>query len=645
MVLFAINAFITLRLFHVAYTRQMGSIEASFIGLARYIRDHFPHFTWFPLWYGGIPFADAYPPLLHFAVAGVAAATGASPGLAYHIVTAAMYALGPVALFWLAMRLGAGRTAAFLAALGYSLISPTCWLVQQARSESGGWFAPRRLVLMVVDGEGPHVASLVLLTLSIGLLDRALEKRTPWTFVLASLSMAATALCNWIGAAGLAMAVAAYLLAGFCKTKQNWIRAAAIGIYAYAITMPWATLSTLATIRSNAPRLVGFHSSVRPLLVVAISFLGLAWILKRSSFTRSLGFAILFLYSTAAMALGGYWWHVNLLPQEHRYHLEMDLAFWLVAALGSAQLRAAKLDIGRWLPIRPAMAGALIAVMAVPLVNHQYRQARGLEMPIAIESTAEYKISSWLGEHMPGRRVFAPGSVSFWMNAFSDTPMLVGGFDNGIRNEILWAVNYQLLAGDKTAAALDWLKAFGCDAIVGDDPESHEVFHPYSHPERLHSLPEWWRDGPEVIYAVPRRGSLAHVIRTTDQVREIPAAYDPKALAPYLAALDDPSLPSAWFRWRDPSSASITAKLQPELLLSVQVAWDQGWRASVNGEPRRTWADKIGQIVVEPRCSGACMVELSYTGGFELRFARWCSLLALLAGAAWIGLTCRRNAG
>jgi hypothetical protein len=39
--LFAINAFLTLPLFFIAYTREMGSIEAAFIGLARYIGDHF----------------------------------------------------------------------------------------------------------------------------------------------------------------------------------------------------------------------------------------------------------------------------------------------------------------------------------------------------------------------------------------------------------------------------------------------------------------------------------------------------------------------------------------------------------------------------------------------------------------------------
>ena len=38
--LFALNAYITLRLFHTDYTRQMGSIEAAYIGLARYIANH-----------------------------------------------------------------------------------------------------------------------------------------------------------------------------------------------------------------------------------------------------------------------------------------------------------------------------------------------------------------------------------------------------------------------------------------------------------------------------------------------------------------------------------------------------------------------------------------------------------------------------
>ena len=143
--LFALNACITLRLFHTDYTRQMGSIEAAYIGLARYIANHLGQLSWFPLWYGGIPYADTYPPLLHMVCGLVVAATGISPGLAHHFVTATVYALGPVTLFWMAWRLSGNRAAPWRPAVGYSLISPACLLVKEVRFDAGGWFAGRRL--------------------------------------------------------------------------------------------------------------------------------------------------------------------------------------------------------------------------------------------------------------------------------------------------------------------------------------------------------------------------------------------------------------------------------------------------------------------------------------------------------------------
>ena len=61
-----LNAYITLRLFTVDYIAQMGSIEGVYLGLARYVSRHLADLGWFPLWYGGIPYADSYPPLLHW---------------------------------------------------------------------------------------------------------------------------------------------------------------------------------------------------------------------------------------------------------------------------------------------------------------------------------------------------------------------------------------------------------------------------------------------------------------------------------------------------------------------------------------------------------------------------------------------------
>jgi hypothetical protein len=632
-----VNALVTARLFRIHYSSELGSIEAVFIGLARYIRDHFPDLHWYPLWYGGIPYPDTYPPLLHFLVAAAGALFRIDSGLAYHAVTAAIYALAPAALFWTAWRLGAPRSAAFLAALLYSLVSPSCFLVREVRRDTGGWFGPRRLVTLVRYGEGPHLTSLLFLGLAIGLLHVALEKRRPVYYVLAALGMSAVVLSNWIGAFALAIAVAAYLAA-----FRGWIRAAALGCYAYAMAMPWATPSTIATIRANAPLVGGrFEPNLLVEAAFAIGFLLFAWAMARAEWAPRTRFAVLFLYGTAFIALGAYWFNRSLLPQPQRYHLEMDLAFWLAVAL----LPWSKLSACH-AAFRGGMRAAVPMVLTltcIPLFLHQRTLAREMERPIAIETTAEYEVSTWLGAHPQGR-VFAPGNFGFWMNAFSDTPLLVGGFDNGIRNVFLQDIIFQVYAGDKQKVMLDWLDAFGCDAIVGDWPQSREVYHPYAHPERMTGLPEIWRSGPEVIYAVPRRSrGLAHAVRAADLPPVRPPAYESAPLAPYLRALHDPALPPVSFRWTTQHSAEIHADLHPDHLLSVQMTWDQGWTASVNGQPRRTWADKLGQMVVEPQCSGPCTVELGYDGGAEALIARWVSRIALAAGVLWILIWRKRS--
>jgi hypothetical protein len=631
--LFAWNAAITPRLFFLEYSREMGSIEAAFIGLARYIRDHFPHLGWFPLWYGGIPYPDTYPPLLHWIVA-LAATTGrVSPALAYHAVTAAVYALAPAALFWAAWRLGASRAAAFVAALGYSLISPACFLSRQLRADAGGWFGPRRLVALLRYGEGPHLLSLLLLPFAVGMLHVALEKRKPLYYFGAALALAAVALSNWLGSFALALMVCAYLLA---RWDRQWVTAAALGCWAYAIAMPWLAPSTIATIRANAPLVNGKFESGPGHKIYAAVFAGglvlLAWAMRRAKWPARIRFALLFLFGTAAIVLPSYWFDLALVPQPFRYHLEMDLAFWLTVAL--------------LIPLRPraAMPAAWIAVaLGLPVLLHQHSMARRMEQPIRIESTVEYHISRWMGAHMPGRRVFAPGTIGFWMNAFSDTPMLTGGFDNGMRNVFLQDVNYQIYFGDQQKTALDWLQAYGCDAVIGGGPQSREVYHPYNHPAKLEGLPELWREGGDVIYAVPRsRHSLAHAVLAADLPSVTPRAYDTGPLAPYLAALEDPARPVARFRWTGPGSASIVANLPPEYLLSVQVTWDKGWHAQVNGQTRRVWGDKLGQMVVEPRCSGPCTVELNWDGGAEMRAAQTLCGGALAGGVIWILLWRKR---
>jgi len=645
--LFALNAYITLGLFHTDYTRQMGSIEAAYIGLARYASQHWKDMGWFPLWYGGIPYPDTYPPLLHWICGLVLSLTGVSPGLAYHFVTALFYSLGPSALFWMAWRLCGNRAWAFAVGAGYSIFSPSCLLVKEIRLDAAGWSGARRLQDLVAYGEGPHIASLCLLPLAIGMLHVAFAKRKPLYWVVAALAVASVPMSNWLGGMALAMAITAYLAAGLPSGRNPipaWLREAAVGTYAYTLAIPWLSPATIAVIRANAPHVARdyeFNGAHRLLTgVVVLAFVLAAWLMSRWNAPRHMRFALLFLLVTACTALGGYWFNLSLVPQPGRYTLEMDMAIWLGAAFAIWPLL-------RRLNRRAAMALALAAVVAcVPMVKRERRAARALEQPIDIRRTIEYKSAQWLNRNLPGARVFAAGSIGFWLNAFSGSPQIGGGFDNGITNPLLTHIIFQIMAGERQQLTIDLMRAFGVDAVIAGGKDSAEFFHPIAHPEKFAGMTELWRDGGDAIYDVPRRTrSLAHVMLAGDLVQLPPVAYDSIVMQPYLAALESPAYPPAQFRWRAPSAASVTANLRPDQILSVQISWDKGWNASVDGRPVPVLGDKLGQMAIDPRCSGLCTVQLTYDGGAEGRWTRAIQRLAFAAGVIWIlmGLWRRRD--
>ena len=157
---------------------------------------------------------------------------------------------------------------------------------------------------------------------------------------------------------------------------------------------------------------------------------------------------------------------------------------------------------------------------------------------IDIHRTIEWRTAHWAGQHLSGARVYAPGSIAFWFNAFSDVAQLSGGFDQGDLQRVMPAVRYQILAGADGAVARDWLRIYGCDAVIVSGPASEEQFKPYAYPRKFDGvLPVLWRESDVTIYAVPRRSrSLAHVVRQADLAPAFPPGRQP---ASGVTALSD----------------------------------------------------------------------------------------------------------
>jgi hypothetical protein len=645
LVLFAINVYVCRELFTIEYLRQMGSIESVFITLARYARDNWSDLSWFPLWYNGIPYQNSYPPLMHLVVAAVSAAMRWSPALAYHATAGFVYCAGPVTLFWLCCRLSRRMSASFFAGVIFSFVSPAAMLIGDVRSDLGSVMRPRRLQTLIVYGEDPHLMGLTLLAISIMLLDYACEKRRPWAYTLAAVSFAATAVTNWLAGAALAIGVAAYVLSSdrVAQVRRRVIAALLIGVIAYALAAPLIPPSTIRTIQFNARTIEGDYTQYANGMILRFAMLGAViavakWALTKAGASRTLQFATYFTLVTGAITLSWAYAKIVFVPQPHRYHLEME---WSIAILAAFALEPLVLRLPKRAGIAVVCAAALAAI---PFIQSSRRYARLILEPTDITRHVEFRLARWLKTHMPDARVMVPGSTSFFLNAFTDTPQLGGGFDQGTTNFMIRVATYVLYwtSGDTNRdaeASLAWLKTFGVQAIAVGGPESGEQYKPYQNPTKFNGkLEELWREGDDVLYRVPQRSnSLAHVMtRSQLPVRTPYNGVDIDPLRPYIQALDDPQFPPATMRWTSRHSAVIDAALQPEQIVSVQITHHAGWRAAVNGREAPISADAVGQTVIEPRCSGPCSIELSYDGGGEMIAARALRWTAIAACLIWI---------
>jgi hypothetical protein len=351
---------------------------------------------------------------------------------------------------------------------------------------------------------------------------------------------------------------------------------------------------------------------------------------------RAIRFAVLWTVLLGWIVLGAGWFNVAILPQALRFHLALEMALIVLVALTAQRvLRTVRAQ---------TVAAAVLAVFCC-LQLYQYRRyARSIVERLDVSQTLEWQVSDWLAKNMPAARVYAPGSVSFWMNAFTDNPQIIGCCDQSLINPQNRIAGYILAAGygdeaEDAEISLIWLKAYGARAVIAGGPGSREFYKPYTHPQKFEGrLKVLWSSGADKIYEVPWRGDpLVRIVPDQDVVRHPPVnGIDVSEMRRFVAAIDDPTLPIASTSWDSPERARLRANLTPDQAISVAINWHSGWKAQVGGHPMLVKRDGLGFILLAPKCSGDCDIRLEWSPGREVPAAIVLSSMAALLLAAWV---------
>jgi len=190
------------------------------------------------------------------------------------------------------------------------------------------------------------------------------------------------------------------------------------------------------------------------------------------------------------------------------------------------------------------------------------------------------------------------------------------------------------ITSDKLETGLNWMLAFGVDALLVHDKTSQEVYHDYVDPQKFAGALTALLDdhAGDVIYRVPRRyRGLARVVETSS-VRSLPSFSfegDLKTLRSYVEALEKGPDSPALTEWEGVSAMRIRADIAAGQSVVVQVAYDPQWRAESGGIALEIRKDALGQMLIAAP-PGRHEMRLVFETPLENQIGKFTSLFSVL---------------
>ncbi|MCZ2146220.1 MAG: YfhO family protein [Bryobacterales bacterium] len=651
LLVFALAAALIWPLFQTNYSDRWSSIESTFISDARFLRDHWPHPRWQPLWYTGTRFDYIYPPALRY---GTAVQTvlfpSRTPAQSYHFYVALLYAIGIAGVYVLSRTGGKSRMFAIVAALAVATISPTFLLISEIRADArASWSEPQRLGALVRYGEGPHMSAVAILGFVLAFSILAFRSGKAGWIAAASIAAALAVSHNFYGATALAMLFPLLVWSWWITHLDNriFLRALAIAAIGYGLCAFWLVpsyvLVTLNNMRFVSER--GNRWSLWAALVLAVVYMKLTgrWARGRPerAYAVFLWGAFVFFFLNV---IGNYYLKFRVIGEPTRMIPELDLIIILAGAeilrrLWAGECGAIYQKMARW----PVMRYALVAAL-VFLLFHSVRKyitgAWNIYLPDAnYQARVEYRITSWIAKNMPAARAYTTGSVRFWYDAWHDLAELGGGSEQGLLNPMVQPATWQLGGGDDAELGILWMLCTGVDLAIVHDQRSQEPYKDVVHPKKFQGLLKTVYDNGEgdFIYKVPRRyPSLARVVETArlDALPLFPEEPNKEQLKTLANLLENGPDSPTQTRWEGTDKLRLHAAPRQGQTLFVQVAYDSPWRAWANGRELPVRRTQLGFLRIDAP-PGEHDIELVFQLPPENVFGR---IVTLFTAAALVWL-------
>lgn len=636
--LFGLNVALVYPLFTGDLTQYPRSIESAFLSDAKFIFDEYPNIGWYPYWYLGFPFHLSYTLLLPYLLALIHLIFRyISIPQAYRMTTALMYVLSPVTLFLFVRYLTRRDLSASLSAIAYTLSPP--FLYGFYRYAPWGYYefgAPWSLVVMMIYGEGPHIFGLTIIPIAALLFLRALRSPSHSRSVIAALSFSIVALVNLIALYALLFVVIIILLPEFIlgEKKQKLKAAFYTIVVAYGLSsFQYDASFIMASAAVGIPReLVGFPWLAAiigmivafPLLMLLIS--NLARKLAREGQLEQWIISLLWVGVFFSLVFFSHYLNIPLAPQYHRYipELNLGIAFlfglistWIYDRLRNLRLGHARANISAALP----RAFILILLILVACSSSPFvRTSRIITQPSPnFTNWPEYVVANWLTANGNGQRVYATGTIAFWLNVFSNIPQLRGGADQGATNPWWSHVSHQVNTGEDGSLAVLWFKALNIKYVVVDYPNASTAYKDYVHPEKFEKLlPLRYHASGVSIFEVPlRHPELVQVVNFAriERLEPIRSVLDRENLSAYIDLIENPET-SAKYSYEIESPDSIRIKVQNSTRASavlVKMTYDEGWRAYLRGGEVRPAPVGPYFMLIYPNMEEAYEIQLVFT--------------------------------